>query len=189
MLIMTVLSTYVSFVWKYFLGVVIFVVLGGICCLIYADQIHKILKIHTHPNAPEEQITENSSNIAKKSSSWFHAGKLKSIEFYLYAVFLCLCSLYIDIIMAMYPYFIKSFSHISQFKYLLAISILYLSSFLTSVITRNSFVFNSIRIMMTIGLFSSTLAAMFFILGFVQVDFGVPIFARTCLTGISQMIG
>ena len=65
------------------------------------------------------------NNVAKKSSTWFGSGKLKYIEFYLYTVLLCLCSLYIDIIMAMYPYLIKPFSpfspfsHISQFKYLL----------------------------------------------------------------------
>ena len=99
-----------------------------------------------------------------------------------------MCSLYLDIIMAMYPYFIKSFKHISQMRYLSAIVLLYLSSFLCSLFTRNSFVYSETRAMMSAGLSACTLATVFFILGFVDTEFGVLIFVGTCLTGISKAI-
>lgn len=90
--------------------------------------------------------------------------------------------------MAMYPYFIKSFHHISQIRYLSAIVVLYLSSFMCSLLTRNSFVYTEIRLMMSVGLATSTVATIFFILGFVEIEFGVLIFVGTCLTGVSKVI-
>ena len=56
MLIMTIFSNYVSFVWKYFIGVVFFIIMGGICSLLYAHKIHFLLLAGPEP---EKQVNWN----------------------------------------------------------------------------------------------------------------------------------
>lgn len=70
-----------------------------------------------------------------------------------------------DIVIAIFPYFVKSLNNVTHFKYLLAITALYLSSFIASLMTKNSFVFTGMRKMITIGLVSSILATVLFVIG------------------------
>lgn len=73
-----------------------------------------------------------------------------------------------DIAIAIFPYFVKSFNNITHFRYLSAITVLYLSSFIASLITKNSFVFNGIRTVMTIGLGSCILATILLVIGLTE---------------------
>ena len=44
LLIMTIITKYVSFIWKYFIGIGIFVICGGLCSIIYSWKIRIISK-------------------------------------------------------------------------------------------------------------------------------------------------
>jgi hypothetical protein len=93
-----------------------------------------------------------------------------------------------DIVIAIYPYFVKSFHNITHFRYLSAITILYLSSFLCSLLTKNTFIFSGIRAIMTIGFISCVLATVILIIGLTDRYFDTLMIAGTCLTGISKFI-
>lgn len=73
-----------------------------------------------------------------------------------------------DIVIALFPYFVKSLNNVTHFRYLSAITVLYLSSFIVSLMTKNSFVFTGIRTIMTIGLGSSILATVLLVIGLAQ---------------------
>lgn len=85
----------------------------------------------------------------------------------MYGIIFISTTLYSDIIFTMYPYFIKTFHHISQFKYLSAIVVLYLGAFISSVMLKNAFVYSGVRMMISMGLFCSVLSTAFFIFGFI----------------------
>lgn len=113
---------------------------------------------------------------------------LKSIKFYVYGIILISSYIYLDIILTMYPYFIKNFHHITQFKYFAAIVILYLSAVVSSLIMKNAFVYSGIRSMMSLGLGCSMFSTLFFIFGFLEINFGLLIFLGTCFVGVSKVI-
>lgn len=45
---MTFVSVYVNFIWKYFIGVCVFVFLGGICSIVYVFQIRMLVMQSGH---------------------------------------------------------------------------------------------------------------------------------------------
>jgi hypothetical protein len=73
-----------------------------------------------------------------------------------------------DVVVAIYPYFIKSFHNTTHFRYLSAITALYMSAFVCSLITKNTFVFSGIRSVMTIGFISCALATILMVIGLID---------------------
>ena len=65
MFVMTIVSTYVNFVWKYFFGVCVFVVLGGICSLMYAYKIRELVMSSSEALA-KERFSSSSSDCKEK---------------------------------------------------------------------------------------------------------------------------
>lgn len=93
-----------------------------------------------------------------------------------------------DIVIAIYPYFIKSFRNISHLRYLSAITALYLSSFVSSLLTKNAFVFSSIRSIMTVGFVCCVLATVLLVIGLIDREFDTLMVVGTCLTGVAKVI-
>lgn len=104
------------------------------------------------------------------------------------SIIFILVSLYLNVIMAIYPYFIRMFDHITHLKYLTAIVFLYLSAMFCSIVTKKISIFMEVRSLISIGLFLAGLSCLSFVTSFLKTNFGVLIYLGTCLAGIAKVI-
>ena len=90
--------------------------------------------------------------------------------------------------MAIYPYFIRMFDHITLLKYLTAIVFLYCSTMFCSIITKKISIFMEVRSLISIGLLLAGLSCLSFVTSFLKTNFGLLIYLGTCLAGIAKVV-
>lgn len=92
------------------------------------------------------------------------------------------------IISAVFPYFVKYFGEITQFKYLLSVSLIYFFSFIGAIASGKLFMFTGIRTMISIGMVCSIISMIFYVLSYNDDDYGPRIYIGASISGISKII-
>ena len=151
MLFMMIVSKYMSFSYKFLFGVCIYVFVGALCSIAFMYKIQENqLEVYN------QDAVDNSPSV-----SWS-----KQPRFYIYGVIAVFGTLYSGIISAVFPYFVKYFENITQFKYLACVMLLYLFCFIGAMMSGKLFMFTGIRPMISVGMICAIISMLFYVFSF-----------------------